>query len=240
MSPYHDYIFVPLYNGLIYLIDVFPWMDAGIAVIVFTIIVKLILFPISKKAIRTQVGMKEIEPELARLRATYKDDKQVQTLKTMELYKEKGINPFSSFFLLFIQLPILYALYSVFMRSGLPVVNASLLYSFVKIPTISMHFLGLFDISKPNIFFALLAALSQFLQLHYSLASKAPSSPASSGDAAVEVAQNMTKQMKYIFPVMVFFISFKLSAVISVYWIVSNLFTLGQELYVRSRLAVKA
>lgn len=250
MSLYHDFIFVPLYNGLIYLIDLFPWMDAGIAVIVFTIIVKLILFPISKKAIKTQIGMKELEPELARLRTTYKDDKQAQALKTMELYKEKGVNPFSSFFLLFIQLPILYALYSVFMGSGLPVVNVSYLYSFVGVPEISMHFLGLFDIAKPSVVFALLAAASQYFQLHYSLASagatnssKNKNSPATKSDnptdAAAEMAQNMTKQMKYIFPVMVFFISFNLSAVISVYWIVSNLFTLGQELYVRHRITQK-
>ena len=112
--------------------DVFPWIDAGIAVIILTIIVRLILFPLSKKAIVTQVRMKEIEPELNRLKQTV-PDKQQQALKVMDLYKEKGVNPFSSFLVLFIQLPVIYALYSIFIKSGLPVVKTALLYSFVAI-----------------------------------------------------------------------------------------------------------
>ena len=87
---YHLFIFNPLYNALIYLMDVFPWIDAGFAVIILTIIVRLILFPLSKKAIVTQVRMKEIEPELNRLKQTV-TDKQQQALKVMALYKEKGV-----------------------------------------------------------------------------------------------------------------------------------------------------
>jgi YidC/Oxa1 family membrane protein insertase len=150
--------------------DVFPWMDAGIAVIIFTILVRLVLFPLSKKAIVTQVRMKQLEPQLRHIRESMKDDKQGQALKTMALYKEKGVSPFSSFFVLLIQLPIIYALYAIFMRSGLPVVNETLLYSFIQVPTINMHFLGLLDISKSSVFMAVIAAASQFLQLHFSLA----------------------------------------------------------------------
>lgn len=237
---YHSLIFNPLYNGLIGLIAVFPWMDAGIAVIIFTIIIKLILFPLSKKAIVTQVRMKELQPELNKIKELYKDNKQEQGLKTMALYKDKGMNPFSSFFLLFIQLPILYALYAVFIRSGLPVINTTLLYSFISVPTVNMHFLGLLDISKASVLMSLIAAAAQFLQLHYSIAS-APTNPTdkknNAAPAAADIAQNMTKQMKYIFPVMIFFISYKISAVIALYWTVSSLFTLGQELYVRHKLS---
>lgn len=237
---YHSLIFNPLYNGLVGLLAVFPWMDAGIAVIIFTIIIKLILFPLSKKAIVTQVRMKELQPDLNKIKELYKDNKQEQGLKTMALYKDKGMNPFSSFFLLFIQLPILYALYAVFIRSGLPVINTTLLYSFISVPTVNMHFLGLLDISKASVLMSLIAAAAQFLQLHYSIAS-APTNPTDKKNnavpAAADIAQNMTKQMKYIFPVMIFFISYKISAVIALYWTVSSLFTLGQELYVRHKLS---
>lgn len=244
---YHTLIFNPLYNGLIGLLDLFPWMDAGIAVIVFTIVVKLVLFPLSKKAITTQVRMKELEPELQKIKEAHKDDKQAQGLKTMELYKTKGVNPFSSFLQLLIQLPILYALYSIFVRSGLPVVNSAYLYSFIDAPVINMHFLGLIDVGKASILLSVIASISQFLQLHFSLAAakgifSTSGLPKTKSDVPIaknasDIAQNMNKQMKYIFPIMIFFISYKISAVIALYWSVSSLFTLGQELYVRRKLA---
>lgn len=230
---YHLVIFDPLYNGLITLFYEAPWIDAGFAVIIFTIAVRLILFPLSKKSIVTQVRMKEIEPELNRLKVSV-PDKQEQALKVMELYKKKGVNPFSSFFLLFLQLPIIYALYYIFVRSGLPVIDKTLLYSGLlnHIPTINMHFLGIFDLSKKSIFLSLLAALGQFLQLHFSLASS-PSKSNDQSNSAINAAQDMMKNMKYIFPVMIFFISYKISAVVAIYWTVSSLFTLAQEIVVR-------
>jgi YidC/Oxa1 family membrane protein insertase len=107
---FHLIVYNPLYNGLIFLFDTFPWIDAGFAVIIFTILVRFVLFPLSKKSIITQVRMKEIEPELQKIRQST-SDKQQQALLQMKLYKEKGVNPFSSFFLLFLQLPIIYSLY---------------------------------------------------------------------------------------------------------------------------------
>jgi YidC/Oxa1 family membrane protein insertase len=235
---YNTFIFNPLYNGLIYLIDVFPWADAGIAVIILTIIVRLILFPLSKKAIVTQVRMKEIEPELNRLKETV-PDKQQQAVKVMALYKEKGVNPFSSFLVLIIQLPIIYALYSIFINSGLPVVKDALLYSFVSSPIINMHFLGIMDIGVRSIPLSIIAAAAQFFQLHYSLSATAPkpNTNAPKGPPSqMDMAQNMMKNMKYVFPVIVFLISYKISAVVALYWAISSLFTLGQELVVRRHL----
>ena len=226
---YSTIIFNPLYNGLIFLFDKFTWLDAGLAVIIFTIIVRLILFPLSRKAVITQVKMKEIEPELNRLKQTV-PDRQQQALMVMELYKKKGVNPFSSFLLLFLQLPIIYALYSIFIRSGLPSVKEELLYKgLVSVPHIDMHFLGAFDISMPSIALSVIAALAQFLQLQFSVsANSAPSQ---------DPAQNMMKNMKYVFPIVIFFISYKISAVVAVYWTVSSLFTLVQELVVRRHIA---
>ncbi len=232
---YSTLIFNPLYNGLIGLIDLFPWMDAGIAVIVFTIIVRLILFPLSKKAIVTQVRMKEIQPEIDALRETMKSDREGQAMKMMQLYKDKKISPFSSFLVILIQLPIIFALYSIFINSGLPTVNQDLLYSFVSVPIINMHFLGLVDMSQKSIILALIAAIAQYFQLHYSLAATAVSTGKGSSPQQ-DMMQNMTRTMKYIFPVMIFLFSFNVSSVIALYWTVSSLFTLGQELVVRRHL----
>lgn len=229
---YSHIVFNPLYNGLIFLFDIAPWIDAGFAVIIFTILIRLILFPLSKKSIVTQVRMKEIEPELNRIKQTI-TDKQQQALKVMELYKTKGVNPFSSFFLLLLQLPIIWALYSIFVRSGLPIVNESILYSFITIPTINMHFLGVFDISMRSILLSLFAAISQYLQLHFSFASN---STTNNSNPNMNAVADMMKNMKYIFPVMIFFISYRISAVVAIYWTISSLFTLAQELVVRRHL----
>ncbi len=230
---YNNFVFNPLYNGLIYLIDVIPGIDAGVAVIIFTIIVRLVLFPLSKKAVVTQVKMKEIEPELNRIKREI-TDRQQQAMAVMDLYKKKGVNPFSSILFLFIQLPIIFSLYSIFMNSGLPEVKEALLYGFVSVPVIDMNFLGILDIGSKSIILAIIAAIAQYLQLHFSFASSGPQ--VKSDDPAMEMTQNMMKNMKYIFPIMVFFISYKIAAVVALYWTVSSLFTLGQEIVVRRHL----
>jgi YidC/Oxa1 family membrane protein insertase len=230
---YHEYIFRPLYNGLIFLFDALPWLDAGVAVILFTCIVKLALFPLSKKAIITQARMKEIQPEVDALQKKYKDDKQALSLATFEIYKKKQVNPFSSIILIFIQLPILIALYSIFVRSGLPVVNESLLY-FTKIPVIDMQFLGLFDIAGKSIILSLIAGIAQFYQIKYALG-KTPEKK-ENPTFQEDFARNMSVQMKYIFPIIIFVISYTGSGVVAIYLTISSLFTLGQELYVKRHL----
>jgi YidC/Oxa1 family membrane protein insertase len=220
--------------------DIIPWIDAGVAVILFTIIIRFILFPLSKKAIVTQVKMREIQPQLNQLKIDYKNDAQTQGTKMMELYKKNGVNPFSSVLLIFIQLPIIYALYAVFIRTGLPVVNESLLYSFVHVPHVNIFFLGLIDITKASIPLSILAAVSQYLQLEFSLNQMKKTVSGKPLTAQADMTQKMTNQMKYIFPVMIFIISYKLSAVLPLYWMTTNIFTLVQELVVRRKLAVQA
>src|SRR3989338_2005749 len=167
---YHTFIFLPLYNGLVGIMDIFPWTDVGVAVIIFTIIVKLILFPLSKSSILTQVRMKEIEPEANKIKTEYANDRQTQTLKIMALYKAKGVKPFSGILLLIIQLPILLALISVFYKV-IPSINPDFLYNFISMPDITnkIQFLGLIDLTEKSLILALITVVAQFFQLHYSL-----------------------------------------------------------------------
>jgi len=234
---YHIFIHDPLYNGLIAIFNLLPWADAGIAIILLTVIVRLILFPLSRKAVHTQVRMQEINPALTAIKEKYKDNSQEQAKKTLELYKEKGVNPFSGVLVLLIQLPIILALYRIFLYSGLPAVNSSILYSFIHAPTnINVVFLGLINLTQKSVFLAVLAAISTFFQLKLaSLVStnKPKDGVKSFGD---NLAQSMQTQMKYFFPVLVFFISYKISGVIALYWLTSNLFTIGQEIVVRKKL----
>jgi len=237
---YHAIVYQPLYNGLILLMATIPWADAGVIVILFTVIVKLCLFPLSKKAVNTQMQMRAIEPELNLLKEKYKDDKQELARKTMELYKENGVRPFMSILLIFIQLPIIFALYRVFLHSGLPIVNKDLLYGFIKIPEqINMTFLGWVDISKTSLVLAILVGVATFMQAKI-MAPKISTNtvPDSEKDSfRHDFAKSMSLQMKYVFPFVAAFISWKISAAISLYWITSNLFTIGQELFLKRKIA---
>jgi YidC/Oxa1 family membrane protein insertase len=243
---YHEFIFRPLYNGLVGLMDVLPWIDIGIAVAIFTIIIKLILYPLTKTSLLTQVRMKEIEPEVNKLKAQYSSDRQGQALKIMQLYKEKKIRPFAGVLLIFIQLPILFALLSVFYKI-IPTVNPEFLYSFVSVPIVKTQFLGFVDLTQKSLILALLTAVAQFLQLHFSLANQKPVLASKEGtpDFGTQLASSMGKQMKFMVPILAFASVFWLiparfpqaSSIIAIYWSVSSLFTLAQELVIRKRYA---
>ena len=241
---YHEYIFRPLYNGLIGIMDLLPWVDVGVAVVIFTIIVKVILFPLSKASLLTQMRMKEVEPEANKIKVQYATDRQTQALKVMELYKERGIKPFSGILLLFIQLPILFALISVFYKI-IPTVDPTLLYSFISEPIVKTHFLGLIDLTHKSFILAALTAVLQYYQLKYSLASVQQSKQVGpvGTDFASQLSHNMTTQMKYLLPVIAFVSTYWLiplqfpqaAAIIAIYWATSTLCTLVQELLIRKK-----
>ena len=221
----------PFYNGLISLIDLLPFFDAGVIVIIFTVIVKVILLPLSIKASRAQMQMKSIEKDLQTIKEKHKDNKEEQGRKTLEFYKEKGVNPFSSILILIIQLPIIIGLYRVFLKSGLPQIDTGLLYAFVSAPaSVNMMFLGLINISEKSVALALIAGITTYFQI--SLAAGAPdTSKGTQGD----IAKAMAVQMKYFFPIIVVFISYSISAALAIYWITSNVFAIFQEIYIKKK-----
>jgi YidC/Oxa1 family membrane protein insertase len=229
-------IYIPLYNILVLLLNI-SWIDAGMAAVILTVLVKLVLYPIAKKSTITQAKMKEKEGELALIKEKYKD-KQEQAVKTMEFYKTNNINPFSSILTIIIQIPIIYSLYYIFFRSGLPVIDTTILYSFIKAPaSVSMNFLGLIDVSQKSIVLAFLAAATSFWQMH--LASKPMNQTQHSPKATAgkeDFSQIMNRQMKYTMPLIVFFISWKISGVVALYWFVSNVVGILQDVYVRRQL----
>ena len=245
---FNQFIFLPLYNGLVGLMDIIPGIDVGVAVIIFTCLVRLILFPLSKSALLTQVRMKEVEPEANKIKLQYAADKQTQALKIMELYKSKKIKPFSSVLLLIIQLPILIALISVFYKI-IPTIDPTLLYSFIHDPHASPTLLGL-SLTSKSLVLALMTGAIQFLQLHYSVAARQQKEMAKNTiknggqlDTAAQLANSMNSQMKYLLPILAFASVYwiiparfpEAASIIAIYWSVSSLFTLFQELYIKKR-----
>lgn len=227
-------IYIPLYNILILILNV-SWIDAGLAAVILTLLVKFILYPLAKKSMVAQAKMKEGNKELELIKEKYKN-KEEQALKMMEFYKKNNINPFSSILTIFIQIPIIYSLYYIFYRSGLPNVDTSLLYSFVNTPaSISMNFLGLMDVSQKSIILAALAAISSFFQMHFSASSMAVATQGQ--NKAEDFSQMMAKQMKFTFPIMIFLISWRISGVVALYWFVSNVIGMIQEAYIRRQIS---
>ena len=110
---FHSFIYEPIYNTLIYLYDVIPGYDFGVAIILTTILLKTLFIPLSKKQIESQKKMQELQPKIKELQQRYKNDKEKQTKAIMELYKEHKANPFTGCLPLIIQLVFLIAIYQV-------------------------------------------------------------------------------------------------------------------------------
>jgi len=227
-------LYQPLLNALAFLVSVIPGGDVGVAVIILTILVKVVLFPLSQKSIESQAQMSILTPELNKIKASGAS-KEEQARLTFELYKEHKTNPFSGCLLVLIQIPIIFALYYVFLKG----INfeSGLLYSFIHIPEHSnMLFLGLLDITQKSLVLAILAGVSQYLQAHFM--PKPSVSPTKTGGApsfSDSFAKSMSMQMKYVFPFIVAFIAYSISGAVALYWITSNLFMVGQQIYVKKK-----
>lgn len=234
---FHTIFYVPLYNALIELTSLFGG-SLGFAVVGLTLLVKLILSPLSYKSIVSQIEQKKLQPLLEAIKKKYPDQKE-QTAKTMELYKEHKTNPFAGCLLIILQLPVIIALYRVFLAGA--TVNPLDLYSFVHTPSsIHMIFLGI-DMGAKSIVLAILAAVSQFLQMHWSPSMKntIPAVQPDPENMQATMAASMTKSMKYTMPVMIGFFGYAVPGAVALYWVVSNVFMIVQEKFVERRFAKK-
>lgn len=233
---WHTLFFDPIYNGLVFFIDIIPGGDVGLAIIAITVVVKFILLPLSIKAARTQKIIREIEPQLKELKEKYKDDRAKLAEATMALYREAGMNPFSGIFLMLLQIPIVIALYFSVLNGGgfpLPDIHTALLYSFVPTPeTVNMFFLGLVDITAKSLPLAVLAGLTQFIYAQMSLPAL-PARKEGESDLKADFTRSMHMNMRYVLPLIIGVISYTLSASIALYFTISNLTMIAQEFVVR-------
>lgn len=232
---FHDTLYVPIYNALVYLVGVVPGGDGGLAVIALTLIVKLVTMPLALSALKTQRAMKQIEPELKKLREEYKDDKEKQAREMLELYKKHNIKPFASLLTIIIQIPILIALFFVFQNEALSQINVELLYSFVAVPAVvSTTFLGVFSIVGSNLVLAIIAAATQFV--HAWIAIPVPKKGGTSMQE--EFGRAMALQARMILPLIIGAVAFT-SGALALYFITSNIVTILQELLVVRRMRLR-
>lgn len=221
------FLYNPLFNALVLLYLYIPGRDFGIAVIVLTIIIRIILYPLMVKSLKSQKTLAELQPKLQEIQEKHKNDKEKQTKEMMALYKREKINPFGGCLPLLIQFPILIALYRVF-YSGLGMNTMHHLYGFVPNPgTINTGFLGLINLSQPSIALAVIAGIVQFFQSKTMTPPTAK--PQQKKDQMSQFSDIMQKEMLYFFPVLTVFILWRLPSAIGLYWVITGIFSIYQQ-----------
>lgn len=218
-------LYKPLVNLLAALVVIIPGKDMGVAIVLLTILVKALLYPLSQRSIESQAKMNLLTPELNKIKASGVS-KEEQARLTFELYQKHKTNPFSGCLLILIQIPIIFALYYVFLK-GITF-DSGILYSFTPNPgAVNTNFLGLLDITGKSLVLAVLAGISQYFQ-----AMLMPK-PTQSGDNTFtdSFSKSMSVQMKYVFPFLIAFIAYRVSGAIALYWVTSNIFAICQQLW---------
>ena len=178
----------------------------GVSIIIVTILIKIALLPLTLKQDKSMKEMKKIQPELEKLKEKYANDKQMLNMKTIELYKEHKVNPAGGCLPLLLQLPILFALFGV-LRSGIIPADSSFLW--LKLP----------DKDPYYILPILNGAVSFFQQ---KLMGSADSNP-------------QMKNMMYIFPIMMIYISYRMPSGLQLYWLTSSILAVVQQYFIMKK-----
>lgn len=232
-------IYNPLFNALIFIYNVLPWKSMGLAIILFTILIRLALYPLSRKSIESQTALQKMQPKMNELREKYKDDKQKQSEEMMKLYSEHKISPLSSCLPLLLQLPILWALNYAF-RNVFTEKGFDALYPFVHKPEfVQGVFLGFIHLAEPkNIVLAILAGAAQFVQSWMLLQktkkkkaedTKEVAKPKTQEEQMADATQAMSRNMTYFFPLITVWFGYTLPAGLSLYWFITTLFAVLQQ-----------
>jgi YidC/Oxa1 family membrane protein insertase len=230
LHTYHILIYQPLLNALIFLYQHLAFQDLGVAIVLLTFLIRLILFPLFQKSAKHQALMQRLQPKLKELQQKHKGDLKKQSEAMNALYREHRINPFTSFLLLLVQLPILIALYQVFLKIFSPGAFDAL-YSFVRSPgELDPSFLGLLNLKEPSILIVLLTALAQYFQGKLAL-------PAGAPGKTPTPAEQMSRRLVFIGPAVTALIFWQLPAAVTLYWLVSSSVSVLQQLLINRQLA---
>lgn len=232
-------LYQPMFNALIGLYHLIP--DLGVAIILLTLVIKLLLFRPSLSALKAQQSNLQLQPKLKALQAKYKTNREELGRQMMAFYKQHRVSPLSSLWPVLLQLPILIALYQVFIAGLQTDPQTHLLaakqlghlygglrsvYSSAPVDT---TFFGLGLAAKGNILLAVLAGALQFWQSKMLIAPK----PAVSGPGARDeaLAATTTRQMTYFLPILTVVFGYQFPAGLALYWVVSTAFSIAQQYY---------
>lgn len=237
---FRTFITKPFLNFLVFVASILPDHNLGIAIIVLTILVKLLLFFPTQHAMKGQKEMQKLQPKLDELKRRHKDDSKLLQAETMKLWKEHKVNPFQSCLPMLVQFPILIGLFYTVRDGSVLALSRHLIYEpFQNLPwSFNTHFF-MFDLLLPSIFvFPATLFVLQFLQMKLSFAMSARKKAAADerdGKKKEEPASQQQMQqriMLYGLPVMIAFFALQFPTAVSLYWGISTLFAIGQQIVV--------
>lgn len=233
-------IYQPVYNALVALYNLLG--DFGVALVALTILVKLVMLPLSRKQIQSQKEMMDVQPKLKELQKKYKNDKEKLSRETLALYKKHHINPAAGCLPLIVQMTLLITLYRVIMNSSYNhtiAVDPNHLYAFVSFPqTIDPLFLNVMRLAEPSIVLAVITAAAQFYQMKMmqpkvsstdTTAKNAKGTKNNGAEDLPDFASILQKQMLFIVPIMTLFIGMKFPSGLTLYWFASTVFMIAQQ-----------
>lgn len=224
---FHLFFYRPIFNLVIFLYNYLPGHDLGVVIVVLTLLIKIVLYPLAQKAIESQKSLQDLQPKIDDLKIRYANNKEELGRATLELYKNHKVNPFGSCLPLLIQFPFLIAVFRVF-RDGFSATALEQTYSFVSRPIlVNSLSLGFLDLSKPSYVLAILAGLAQFWQAKTMITKRPEVKGAGARDE--DMAAIMNKQMLYMMPAFTVIIGITLPSGLSLYWLVSTLFQAIQQ-----------
>ena len=232
MHIFYLLLYQPLFNALIILYEWIPGHNLGVAIIALTVIVDVLLAPAGIKGLKSQLATQKIQPKLREIQKKYKDDREKQVKATMELYKSEKVNPFSGIFiLLFVELPIFFAIYRVFWK-GITSESLAALYSFVPHPgMINSSFLSI-NLAHASVTLAIIAGILQYIQIKMTL----PETPKKEKKKKGDFSNMFTSEMSYIAPAVIVIILLKLPSALGLYLIVSSIFMIAEQYFVLKRI----
>ncbi len=232
---FNEVLYRPLFNALIILYQYFPLHDLGIAIILLTVLIRLVLFPLFYKGAKDQAIMQRLAPKIKEIQKNHKADREKQAKAMLELYREHKVNPMSGFLLLLVQLPVLIALYRVFLK-GLSSEALGALYLFVSRPDVlNLHFFGVINLSQRSILIVILAAVTQFFQGKLSL----PQTGNNKNTGELSSAERIGRQMVYLGPVIAVIFLINLPSAVALYWLTTSVFSVIQQMVINKRLEKK-
>ncbi|MDP2704584.1 MAG: YidC/Oxa1 family membrane protein insertase [bacterium] len=212
-SLYHTFLYQPILGALVFIYNSLAFGDLGLAIIILTIVIRIVLFPLLYKGAKQQALMQKIQPKLKEIQEKHKDNKERQAMELMALYKKHKINPFSSILSLFIQIPILIAIYQVLLKEA----GGAIFDNFL--------FLGFINLREINLVIAVIAAVFQYIQIKMSM-------PKNTGGKNENPMAGMSKAMLYIGPGLTLLFLSRFPAALGVYWLTSTVFGIGQQVLI--------
>lgn len=245
---FRTFVSKPLLNALIFIASVLPGHNLGFAIILLTLVVKLILFVPTQHALEGQKKMQEVQPKIEALRKKYKDDPKRLNEETLKLWKTEKINPLQSCLPMLLQFPVLIGLFFVVRDGSYLEISRHLIYSVYSDLSWQWgtNFFG-FNLLEPSVYvMPPLLMIMQFLQmkLSFAIAKKKKDAKEDDGkkdkekkkdDAMASAQETQQKVMMYGLPLMIGFFAIQFPMAVSLYWAVSTLFAIGQQLVVNRK-----